>query len=99
MPDAPMPPQGAPDDGTAGENPADQLAAAGQALETVTSGITQDGQVPDAIKQLFQTALDSFKQGFQALTGGGDSSQPAPAQATPEQGASGAQPMSMQRPK
>ena len=97
MPDMPMPAQGAQEEKSEGGGAAEKLAAAGQLLEEVANGVAGDGQVPDEVKQLFAASLDAYKQGFEALTGGG--SAPAAANASPEQGASGAQPMSMQRPR
>ncbi len=100
MPEVPM----KPDEGAA-EQAGDTSEQGGitQALvETdknlfkISQIVAQNPQIPDEIKSAFQSALDSYRQGLSALTGGGG--QAGPANATPEQGASGAQPMSMQRP-
>lgn len=101
MPDAPMPkppggdPEGSPAEESS-ESPADILSEAGDALKKAVDAITQDPSVPDDAKKAFSAAMDAFMQGAQILQGGGQAQAPGPA--TPEQGASGAQPMSMQRP-
>lgn len=66
---------------------ADALVALDQQLFRVVSAV-QKAQVPDDVKQAFSQALDAFRSGLEALTGGGASSQPQSAgAATPEQGA------------
>ncbi len=94
------PPPGAPSPPEAGPAPAEALAEAGKLLEQIATGIAEDAQVPDEVKQLFQASLSAYKQGFEALTGGGgDSDAPADPGAAPmEAGVSGAKPMSMRRP-
>ncbi len=92
-----MPPQGAAADDAqeGGSDPAQVLAEAGATLEKAVSMLLQDPQVPNDAKKAFQAALAAFSDGAQQLTGGAPQ---AGGNAAPEQGASGAQPMSMQRP-
>ena len=96
MPDAPIPPQQPQEGG----GPAEMLSTAGAMLEKVNAMIGEDPAVPDAVKKAFQASLAAYTQGAQALTGGGGEPEQAIPQenASPEQGASGAQPMSMRRP-
>ena len=99
MPDAPMPPQGADpsaEESQEPQDPASVLAEAGDSLQKAVMLITQDKSVPDEAKKAFAAALDAFSQGAQLLQGGGAPDAGGPV--SPEQGASGAQPMSMQKP-
>ena len=69
----------------------EQLASLGQGLEAVAN----DPSVPEEAKAAFQAALEAFKSGFEMMAG--EASEPTPepvATTTPEQGASGAMPMS-----
>lgn len=110
MPDAPMKPM-------AGQSPAESsegesggggitetLVATDKSLFQINQLVSKNPQVPDEVKSAFQAALEAYRQGLAALTGGGEGA-PAGAPggpqgaATMQQGASGAQPMSMQRPQ
>jgi len=72
---------------------AEALTKLDQQLMQVTQAVAQSG-APDAAKQAFGQALESFRAGLEALTSGGDQAGPQGA-VTPEQGASGAKPLSM----
>ncbi len=111
MPEGPIPPQGAPQPeqpdqggGGGGGGIVEVLTQTDKNLFQIAKAVSANGQIPDEIKQAFQTALESFRQGLQAMTGGGGApgGQPpqgeGPGVVSPEQGASGAQPMSMRRP-
>lgn len=97
MPDAPVPAEGAPEEGGGGITQA--LVETDKSLFKISQLVGQNPEVPDEVKAAFQASLDAFRQGLESLTGGGSGSAPVPANASPEQGASGAQPMSMQRPQ
>ncbi len=111
MPDAPMKPSdgpsAAPAEASEGEpgggSISEVLVATDKSLFQINQLVSQNPQVPDEVKSAFQAALEAYRQGLTALTGGGGSAPAGPGgpqgPATPEQGASGAQPMSMQRPK
>lgn len=73
-----------------GGDVAGQVAQLGSQLEQFVSAISE-ADAPDEAKQAFAAALEAFKAGFEALSGGGGQGGGV---ATPEQGASGAVPMS-----
>lgn len=87
--------QGAAEEGQEGGSPAEMVAAAGSLL-TKIADLAQNGDVPPEAAKAFQAALSAFTAGAQALSGGKDAS--AGGATSMEQGASGAQPMSMNRP-
>lgn len=99
MPEVPVPAEGAPPE-EAGGGITQALVETDKSLFKISQLVGQNPEVPDEVKAAFQAALDAYRQGLSALTGGGEGgSAPAPANASVEQGASGAQPMSMQRPR
>lgn len=105
MPDAPMPAQGAGDTPQQDGGILDALRATDSSLSQITEMILKNDQVPDQVKSAFQASLQAFRQGLEGLNGVADGSdqegskeQMAEQPSTPEQGASGAQPMSMRRP-
>lgn len=88
------PPQGAPGGGGGGITEA--LVETDKNLAGIASVMAKNPQIPDEVKQAFQTASKAYRQGLQALTqlagGGGDAGGPQPAPggtATPEQGGGG----------
>ncbi len=91
MPEAPMTPGTPPDDATGGGDINAAINQLGEGLAKIAGS-----DLPPEAKKAFDAALQAFTAGAQILSGGG--SQAAGA-TTPEQGASGAQPMSMQRPQ
>lgn len=95
MPESPMPESA---EGEGGGSMSEALQSTDQMLSQITQAVTQNGQVPDEAKQAFTAALQAYRQGLEIIlgaAGGGQANQPT----TPEQGASGAQPESMARPK
>jgi hypothetical protein len=73
------------------------LTGLDKGLFQITTAVTENPQVPEEAKAAFQSALQAFRKGLEMLTSGGG--QPAPSgPVTPEQGVSGAQPMSHGRP-
>lgn len=102
MPEAPVPEGGAPMPEQGG-GAAEAVAKVGEVLQKLAESATSNPEVPDEAKTAIQASLEAFQAFADALSGGGGSSgpQPQPEQGvtTPEQGASGAQPMSMGRPR
>ncbi len=89
MPEAPMPPRGQPGNPDAAGDNADPGG-----MEAAVNQIGQGLEQLAGAEPAFQAVFESFKQAVSQLQGGG-----ADGATTPEQGASGAQPMSMQRPQ
>jgi hypothetical protein len=86
MPEAPMAAPAPAQDGGAEE----AISQAGSTL----SKLVEDPGLPEEAKAAFKAALEAFSAGVSALTGGGSGPQPEQGVVTPEQGASGAVPMS-----
>lgn len=82
------------------ESPMPMEKAEGEGSD-VEAAVTQLGQGIEALaaqEPAFGPVLEAFKQALAELSGGGGAPQ-AEQMSTPEQGASGAQPMTMARPK
>jgi hypothetical protein len=91
-----QPPKGA-EGGGGGGGMAEMLQKTAEGVAGVAQAVGQLEQVPDELKQFFGQADEFFKRGLEGLlelTGGGEG-KPAPSEpVTPEQGASGAVPVS-----
>lgn len=94
--------QGAPAEGGgagSGGGITDVLSKLDAGLYQVTEAL-KTGPAPDEAKAAFQTALESFRQGLEILTGGGEAQEGPSQTTTPEQGGNpNAVPMTMGRPR
>jgi hypothetical protein len=92
--------QAAPAQGAGGDGGGivDVLQQLDQGLFKVNEAL-KSGPAPDEAKAAFQQALESFRQGLEILTGGGEAAEGPSQTTTPEQGGNpNAVPMSMGRP-
>jgi hypothetical protein len=90
-----MPPQGGAPAPEAPPAEGGDTEALLQAMGEGLTKLTSDPGVPEEAKAAFAAALEAYTAGVEALKGGGGASAPVPMDA----GASGAQPMSMERPR
>jgi hypothetical protein len=102
MPEAPVPQGGADEAPAQGGGVAEKIVSLDRDLAQLAQVVTQNEQIPDELKAPLQASVEAFRafaQGLTEFAGGGGGQAPQQGVVSPEQGASGAQPVSMGRPR
>lgn len=98
-PEGPMPQDGAPAESGGGVE--EVIQDIGMKLTKLSEVFGQNEQFPPELKEALMTATqayEAFASGLSQMAGGGAPEGASPGAVSPEQGGSGAQPMSMGRP-